>query len=89
MNSLIVVGILALEEDAKNFCQGYHTGARKKAVPGVKTKAAVESESLFFEIVVMMNEKLWQQGEQQDHDLDNPEPGQVFFAIKPVFTFRH
>ena len=72
MNSLIVVSILSLEEDAENFCQGYHAGAGNKTVPGIKSKTTVENESLFLEIEVVMNEEFRQQSEQQNHDLNKP-----------------
>ena len=83
--SVIVVGVLPLEEDAENLGPRHHGGAGQEAVPGEEAERGVNGGAPVGEMRMMVNEELGQQGQQQDACEDHPQFRQVFGPVEPVF----
>jgi len=61
INSVIIVGVFPLKKNAQNFGSYYHRGAGKKSIPSMKTETGIDIDTLWFEVGVMVNKKLWEQ----------------------------
>src|SRR5690606_1012262 len=82
--SVIIVGILPLQEQPQQLGAHHHGGTGGKTVPGEEPPAGIHADTLVLEVGVVVHEKLRHQHQHQQGDLDTPQNGQVLLAVHPV-----